>query len=65
MHFNELVQVIINKDTNSSYALKLDPKALSTQHEYIERLLRNTDKLRDLKRTKVFWDGPFELQIWL
>lgn len=64
-HFNELIQVIINKDIGSAYAMNLNREALLTQNEYIKKSLRNTDKLRDLNRTKVFWRTPFELQIWL
>ncbi len=63
--FNELIQVIINKDIGNGYAISLNREALLTQNEYIKRSLRNTDKLRDLNRTKVFWRSPFELQIWL
>jgi len=64
-HFNELIQVIINKGIGNGYAISLNREALLTQNEYIKRSLRNTDKLRDLNRTKVFWRSPFELQIWL
>jgi hypothetical protein len=64
-HFEQLVEVIINKGSHNRHHGNRDLEILFTQQKYIENLLRNIAKLRDSNRTNIFWTHFTELQIWL
>ena len=64
-HFEELVEVIINKGSHYRHHGNRDLEILVKQQKYIENLLRNTAKLCDSDRTNIFWTHFTELHIWL
>ena len=65
IHFNELVEVIINKGSRYRHHGNQDLEPLFTQQKYIERFLRNSDKLRDSNQTSIVWTRFTELRIWM
>lgn len=65
IHFNELVEVIINKGSRFRHHGNENLKRLFTQQKYIERFLRNSEKLRDSNQTSIVWTDFTELRIWL
>jgi hypothetical protein len=63
-HFEDLVEVIINK--NSRYRNEREGfNMLFSEQKCIENILRNSTKLCDPNRTNIFWTYYPELRIWL
>ncbi len=64
-YFEELVEIIINKDSTYRRNGVKGLGALLSQQKYINNLLRNTPKFRDRNRTNIVWNGYTEMKIWL
>jgi hypothetical protein len=65
IHFNELVEVIINKGSRFRHHGNGDLEPLLIQQKYVEGLLTNSEKLRDSNQTSIVWTYFTEIRIWL
>jgi hypothetical protein len=64
-HFEELVEIIINKGSTYRRDGVLGLDILLAQQKCIDNLLRNTPKFRDSNRTNIVWNNYTQLKIWL
>jgi hypothetical protein len=64
-HFDQIIEVIINKDSHYRPMAGETYQTLHTNKQDIKRLLRNIDKLQSLNCTNVVWTSFAELRIWL
>mgnify|MGYP007096995578 FL=1 len=61
-HFEQLIELTVNKDSSQLYYVREDPKLLNKQKEQIANELKTLPKLRG---TQISWNHDFQLQIWL
>lgn len=64
-HFKQIVEMDINKDSDSRHYMRDDPKILKSEKEHITNVLINCPKSFNLRRKRVSWYRGIHFKVWL